>query len=91
MLDIEYIRKLYHVQGWSIRQIAKRLGHSRNTIAKYLGLEEVRPRYRLQAPRPRPVLGAFEGVIRRWLEDDEGWPRKQRHTAHRIYGRLRDE
>jgi transposase len=91
MLDIEYIRKLYHVQGWSIRQIAKRLGHSRNTIAKYLGVEEVRPRYRFQAPRPRPVLGAFEGVIRQWLEDDEGRPRKQRHTAHRIYVRLRDE
>lgn len=91
MVDVEYIRKLKRVQGWSVRRIARALGYSRNTVAKYLEAEEVTPRYRLEAPRARPVLGPYEAVIRRWLEEDEERPPKQRHTAHRIYERLRDE
>jgi len=91
MGDVEYIRKLNLVQHWSIRQIASRLDISRNTVTKYLSVPDPTPRYRLAIPRPRPVLGAFEGVIRLWLDEDKERPRKQRHTAHRIYERLRDE
>ena len=39
----------------------------------------------------RPKLEAFTGVIDRILESDLGVPRKQRHTAKRIFERLRDE
>ncbi len=91
MVDVEYIRKLNLVQHWSIRQIARRLNLSRNTVTKYLSAPDPTPRYRLAVSRPRPVLGAFEGVIRLWLDEDKQRPRKQRHTAHRIYERLRDE
>ena len=91
MVDVEYIRKLNLVQHWSIRQIARRLDLSRNTVTKYLSAPDPTPRYRLAIPRLRPVLGAFEGVIRLWLDEDKHRPRKQRHTAHRIYERLRDE
>jgi transposase len=91
MVDVEYIRKLSLVKRWSDRQIARQLGVSRNTVAKYLSAPDPTPRYRLAIPRPRPVLGAFEGVIRLWLDEDKQRPRKQRHTAHRIYERLRDE
>lgn len=91
MVDVEYIRKLNLVKRWSVRQIARRLGLSRNTVAKYLSASDPTPRYRQAIPRPRPVLGAFEGVIRLWLDEDKQRPRKQRHTAHRIYERLRDE
>jgi transposase len=91
MVDVEYIRKLFLVKRWSVRQIARRLGLSRNTVAKYLSASDPTPRYRRAIPRPRPVLGAFEGVIRLWLDEDKQRPRKQRHTAHRIYERLRDE
>ena len=38
-----------------------------------------------------PKLEPFTGVIDRILEDDLGIPRKQRHTAQRIFERLRDE
>lgn len=91
MVDVEYIRKLHKVKKWSIRKIVRELGYSRNTVSKYLEAEDPTPRYRLQAPRPRPVLGPVEAVIRRWLEEDEQRPPKQRHTAHRIYERLREE
>lgn len=67
MVDVEYIRKLHKVKGWSIRRIARELGYSRNTVAKYLQADDPMPRYRLRAPRPRPVLGPFEPVIRQWL------------------------
>ena len=51
----------------------------------------VPPGYRRrQAPR-RPKLDPYRGVIDRILEDDLGLPRKQRHTAKRIYERLKAE
>ena len=37
------------------------------------------------------MLEPFTGVIDRILEDELGRPRKQRHTAKRIFDRLRDE
>lgn len=91
MVDVEYIRKLHKVKGWSVRRIARELGYSRNTVSKYVEAEDPTPRYRLRSPRPRPVLGPFEAVIRQWLEGDKQRPPKQRHTAHRIYQRLREE
>src|SRR5262249_4859798 len=49
------------------------------------------PGYRRAAPRPRPKLDPFLLVIHQILEGDKKAPRKQRHTAHRIFERLRDE
>ena len=39
----------------------------------------------------RPKLESYTGVIDRILEDDLGLPKKQRHTAKRIFERLRGE
>ena len=41
--------------------------------------------------RPAPKLGAYRELIDAWLEADRDAPRKQRHTAKRIWERLRDE
>src|SRR3546814_18380372 len=49
------------------------------------------PGYRRSAPVRRPKLDAFMGVIDRILAEDGSAPRKQRHTAKRIFERLRDE
>ena len=43
-----------------------------------------------QPPR-RPKLDPYKGVIDRILEDDQSLPKKQRHTARRIFDRLTDE
>ena len=51
----------------------------------------VPPGYRRQNPPRRPKLEPFTGVIDRILESDLSVPRKQRHTAKRIFERLRDE
>jgi transposase len=41
--------------------------------------------------RAAPALGPWQGLIRQWLSEDRTVPRKQRHTAHRVWVRLTDE
>ncbi len=65
-------------------------GIDRKTVAKMLAFS-VPPGYRRSGPQRRPKLEAFTGIIDRILEDDQGPHRKQRHTAKKIFERLRDE
>jgi hypothetical protein len=51
----------------------------------------VPPGYQRQQPIKRPKLGPWLGVINAILEDDKQRPGKQRHTAKRIFERLREE
>jgi transposase len=51
----------------------------------------VPPGYQRQQPIKRPKLGPWLGVIDAILDDDKQRPVKQRHTAHRIWMRLRKE
>ncbi len=51
----------------------------------------VPPGYRRQQPARRPKLDAWTGAIDQILEHDKAESRKQRHTAKRIFERLRDE
>jgi transposase len=51
----------------------------------------VPPGYQRQQPIKRPKLGPWLGVIDAILEDDKLRPAKQRHTAKRIFERLREE
>jgi transposase len=85
----DYIRTAYRVYGKKIKQIARETGHSRNTIKKVLRGEYIGYKTRLQ--QPYPVLGPYLKVIDRWLEDDKERPKKQRHTAVRVYNRLLQE
>jgi transposase len=92
MLNVDdYLQiRLLHRDGVSAREIAKRLGHGRDTVKK--ALVEAMPRgYTRTRPATRPKLGAFTAVIDQILERDHAAPRKQRHTAHRIFERLREE
>jgi len=91
VVDVEYIRKMRHVNGLSQREIARRLRLSRNTVAKYLQAVDVVPRYKLTQERPRPAIDPVRAIIDQWLAQDDAAPRKQRHTARRIFHRLRDE
>ena len=87
MVDTEYIKKR-HEDGWSIRKIARQLEMSRQTVRKVLGAPAEPPRYRQSAPRPCPVMDPYLGVVESWLAADETAPRKQRHTAKRVFDRL---
>ena len=84
------IRRAVMVEGMSIREAAREFGLHRDTVRKMLAYS-VPPGYRRQTPPHRPKLELYTGVIDRILEDDHQVPRKQRHTAKRIFERLRDE
>ena len=84
------VRRACMVDGMSIREASRVFGVHGDSVRKMLAYS-VPPGYRRQKPPGRPKIGPYTGVIDRILQDDLNLPRKQRHTAKRIYDRLRDE
>lgn len=74
--------------GRSRSEIARMLHVSRNTVAKYADMEDMSPAAPMPQRRGRPALEGNEEWVIGVLEADLGAPRKQRHTARRIYDRL---
>jgi len=84
------VRRAVVVDKMSEREAAKEFGLARETVRKMLRYA-VPPGYRRQQPARRPKLDAWVGTIDQILEDDKARGKKQRHTAKRIFERLRDE
>jgi transposase len=60
MAQIEHIKKMYYLEGLSIREISKITGHHRDTIAKYLDSQDSEPpRYKLTKAKKHPVELVF--------------------------------
>ncbi len=94
MEDQHQIRDLYYHQGIdNISEIARITGFNRKTVTKYLDMEDFSP------PPPSPAaenehsskLDPYKPIIDGWLIADKKAPRKQRHTARRVYRRLKKE
>lgn len=83
------LRRRVLVEGVSRRQVMRETGMHWRTLAKILTNSEP-PGYRLEKARERPKLGPYLGRIEEILKEDAGMPRKQRHTAKRIWQRLRE-
>jgi transposase len=93
MKDVELyaqVRYAVQIEGVSRREAARRYGIDPRTVAKMLAFS-VPPGYRRSRPPVRPKLDPFTGIIDAILAEDEARPKKQRHTAKRIFERLRDE
>ena len=84
------VRRACMVEGMSVREASRVFGLHRDTVRKMLAYSAP-PGYRRQDPPRRPRLEPFTGVIDAILEADRQVPRKQRHTAKRIFERLRGE
>ena len=92
MAQIHYIKDLYENEDLSLREIARRTHHSFATVQKYAYKEDWSENSLPNIdPESYPILGRYIPVIDEWLEADRKIPRKQRHTAMRVYTRLRDE
>jgi len=83
-------RHAYYNEGKSQRQIARELGVNRRTIQKMLKLS-IPPGYKRTQPPREPKLCEHKAWIDEILESDKRVHRKQKHTAKRIYDRLKDE
>ncbi len=73
----------------SIRELSREFGVHRRMVRT--ALEAAVPPPRKVASRPSPSLGPWKATIDAWLAGDELVPKKQRHTARRIFERLCDE
>lgn len=91
MDQYKIIRHLYSAEGLSKREIAKRLGISRNTVARYCDGSNVPWERKPSEGKTSVVTQAVRDFILKCFEQDKIAPRKQHHTARRIYERLRDE
>jgi transposase len=80
------VRKFIFIEGNSRREAARVFGLSRDT-SRY----SAPPGYVRSKPPERPKLGPLVPVIDAILESDKTAPPKQRHTAKRIFERLRIE
>jgi transposase len=89
MDQYSYIRTAVRVYKKGIRELSQETGHSRVTIRKVL--REEAGKYPVRQHQSYPVLEVYLRVIDEWLEGDKDQPRKQRHTARRIYHRLVNE
>lgn len=86
MDQYEMMRTAHRVYDEGIKEIARRTGHARNTVRK--AVRQQFAGYTPRATQPYPVLGPYLPIIDGWLEKDREQPRKQRHTAERIFQRL---
>jgi transposase len=90
--DRERIRRAFHLEHTSIRQLARDEGCSRATIRKVLATDRPSPhKSREKLKKPAPVFGPYQARVEAFIAHNDRLPRKQRYTAHRIFELLREE
>jgi transposase len=82
------IRREHLGKGKSIREIARTLHLSRNTVRRILRSGETAPSYDREV-QPRPKLGAWTEALDRLLAANAKAPARERLTLIRVYEELR--
>nr|WP_242673695.1 hypothetical protein [Bifidobacterium longum] len=89
-MSVQQRIRVLDAHGMSWRSIAKEVGVACDTVAKYAGREDCSPGPERSVSRPSK-LDPFRATVDGWLQADRFMPRKQRHTAKRVYDRLVSE
>lgn len=89
-MDLYLNVRLACAGGMSAWAAAKRFNMPSETVRKMPSYLEP-PGCRRRVAARRPKLEGFIAIIDVWLDEDQFVPRKQRHTAIRVYDRLREE
>lgn len=87
MDQINHITSLYKIEGLSLREIRRRTGYHIDTIKKYIDKVDFSESPKVKNARPSK-LDPLKPVIDEWLTEDLKVPRKQHHTAVKVYKRL---
>jgi transposase len=85
----EQMRREYEFGVGTIAGVARHFGVHRRLVRQ--ALSSAMPPERAYRKRPSPALDPLKAFVEAILEADRRAPRKQRHTAHRIWVRLRQE
>jgi transposase len=86
----ERIRREHREEGVSIRDLARRHKVHRRVVRQALASAVPPPRKPVESCA-QPAIGPHATTVRGWLTEDQAAPRKQRHTARRVWERLGDE
>jgi len=89
MPQIQSIRRM-HQDGYTVTEIAKTLKLSRPTVRKYVEIDDFNQPVPQEEKRPSK-LDPYKEIVMGWLEEDKKVWKKQRHTAQRVYDRLKTE
>jgi transposase len=93
MLNVETIRKVrqaHHRDGKGIREIARLLNLSRNTVRSIIRSGIIDQKYE-RSEQPRPKLGLFVERLSGWLKEDADKPVKHRRRAQILFEQLQRE
>ncbi len=90
MIQIQNIKNQRIKKGRSMRSIARETGHNYRTIKKYIENTDFNEPVKKKRGRPSK-LDVFKPIIDAWLTQDTKMKAKQRHTAKRIFDRLKIE
>ena len=83
---LNIIRRMALREKQSIREISRRTGLSRNTIAKYLSAGTIEPTF--AEPERPSKLDPFSDKLAAWLKTEAGRSRKQRRTLKQLHADL---
>jgi transposase len=88
----ERIRRAYHIEQKSIRQIARETGHCRDAVRRAIDdgpAETTMSQY--PQSRPSPIFGPFQSRLDALLRQNDQLPRKQHYTSHKLFETLQAE
>lgn len=93
MDQVHLIRDLFYNQGLNLTEVAEKVGCDWRTVKKYVDKEDFSPQKPIAESEVKheSKLDPFKEKIDQWLTDDKKAPRKQRHTAKRVFDRLQEE
>jgi transposase len=92
MLIVETIHKvrLAHRDGKGIREIARKLNLSRNTVRSIIR-SDITDQHYVRSEQPRPKLGSFVERLAAWFKEDQDKPVKHRRRTQILFEQLKRE
>ena len=92
MDQIHHIRELFFEQGLNISDIAEATGFNWKTVRKYVDMEDFNIYVKAEHPsRHLSKLDPYKSTVDAWLMEDKKLPRKQRHSARRVFDLLKSK